>query len=45
MADSLAGYSGGMGIINRIISAILTVVTAPFRAIGTLFAGRGRRRV
>jgi hypothetical protein len=33
-----------MGIINRIITAILTVVTAPFRAIAALFAGRGRRR-
>jgi hypothetical protein len=34
-----------MAIINRIVSAILTIVTAPFRAIGALFAGRSRRDV
>jgi len=34
-----------MGIINRILNAILTLVTAPFRAIGALFARRGRRDV
>jgi hypothetical protein len=33
-----------MGIVNRIFSAILTLVTAPFRAISALFAGRGRHR-
>jgi hypothetical protein len=30
-----------MGIVNRIIEAILTLVTAPFRAIGALFGRRG----
>jgi len=38
------GYDAGMGIVSRIITAILTVVTAPFRAIAALFAGRGRHR-
>jgi hypothetical protein len=33
-----------MGILNRILNAILTLVTAPFRAIAALFAGRGRRQ-
>lgn len=30
-----------MGIIHRIIEAIVTIVTAPFRAIGALFGRRG----
>jgi len=30
-----------MGIVNRIVDAIITLVTAPFRAIAALF---GRRR-
>lgn len=30
-----------MGIVNRIVDAIITVITAPFRAIAALF---GRRR-
>jgi hypothetical protein len=38
---SRAGYPARMGIINRIVDAILVVVTAPFRAIAALF---GRRR-
>jgi len=37
------GYHAGMGVINRILSAIMTLVSAPFRAIATLFGGRGRR--
>jgi hypothetical protein len=36
-----AGYSETMAIVNRIVSAILTLVTAPFRAVAALF---GRRR-
>ncbi len=32
-----------MGIVNRIVDAIVVVVTAPFRAIAALF-GRRRRR-
>jgi hypothetical protein len=40
-----AGYSGGMGIINRIMSAIVTLVTAPFRAIAALFGRGGGRSV
>jgi len=44
MSAPQRGYHPGMGIINRIFTAILTVVTAPFRAIAALFAGgRGRR--
>jgi len=38
-----AGYQAGMGVINRIMSAIMTLVSAPFRAIAALFGGRGRR--
>jgi len=30
-----------MGIVNRIVDAIVVVITAPFRAIAALF---GRRR-
>jgi len=30
-----------MGIISRILNAIMTLVTAPFRALGALFGGRG----
>jgi hypothetical protein len=30
-----------MSIINRIITAIATLVTAPFRALGALFGRRG----
>ena len=30
-----------MGIVNRIVEAIIVVITAPFRAIAALF---GRRR-
>jgi hypothetical protein len=30
-----------MTIFNRIIEAIVTIVTAPFRAIGALFGRRG----
>jgi len=32
-----------MGIISRILNAIMTLVTAPFRALGALFGGRGGR--
>ncbi len=32
-----------MGIVNRIVDAIVTLVSAPFRAIAALF-GRRRRR-
>jgi hypothetical protein len=32
-----------MGILNRIVDAIVTIVTAPFRAIAALFGGRRRR--
>jgi hypothetical protein len=32
-----------MGIISRIMNAIVTLVSAPFRAIGALFGGRGGR--
>jgi hypothetical protein len=39
------GYSRGMGIINRIMSAIMTLVTAPFRAIAALFGRGGDRSV
>ncbi len=41
------GYPRRMGIVNRIIEAIVTIVTAPFRAIGALFGrrGSGSRRV
>jgi hypothetical protein len=28
-------------IVDRIVSAVITVVTAPFRAIGQLFGRRG----
>ncbi len=31
-----------MGILNRIVDAIVTIVTAPFRAIAALFGGRRR---
>jgi hypothetical protein len=34
-----------MALINRIMSAILTIVTAPFRAIAALFGRGGDRRV
>jgi len=30
-----------MTIVNRIIEAIVTIVTAPFRALGALFGRRG----
>jgi len=30
-------------ILNRIVDAIVVVVTAPFRAIAALFGGRRRR--
>lgn len=33
-----------MGILNRIVDAIVTIVTAPFRAIAALFGGGRRRR-
>jgi hypothetical protein len=39
MQRRLAGYNAAMGIINR----IMTLVTAPFRAIAALFGGNGRR--
>jgi hypothetical protein len=39
------GYPCGMAVINRIMSAIMTLVSAPFRAIAALFGGRGRRSV
>jgi hypothetical protein len=35
------GYAAGMSIVNRIIDAILTIITAPFRAIAALFGRRG----
>jgi hypothetical protein len=38
-----AGYQPCMGVINRILSAIMTLVSAPFRAIAALFGGRGRQ--
>jgi hypothetical protein len=43
MRASRAGYHTAMGVINRIMSAIMTLVSAPFRALGALFGGRGRR--
>jgi hypothetical protein len=36
-----------MSIVNRIVDAIITIITAPFRAIAALFGrrgGGGRRR-
>lgn len=33
---------GDMSILRRVIDALLVIVTAPFRALRTLF-GRGRR--
>jgi hypothetical protein len=44
MPDHAAGYNAGMGLINRIMTAVLTLVTAPFRALAALFGGTGRRR-
>jgi hypothetical protein len=44
MPQVASGYGTSMAVINRIMSAILTIVTAPFRAIAALF-GRGDRRV
>ena len=38
------GYPVAMSVISRIFSAIMTLVTAPFRALAALFGGRGRRR-
>ena len=35
------GYTVGVSIVNRIVDAIVVVITAPFRAIAALF---GRRR-
>jgi len=32
-----------MGIISRILNAIMTLVTAPFRALGALFGGGSGR--
>jgi hypothetical protein len=37
------GYPSAMVVINRIMSAIMTLVSAPFRAVAALFGGRGRR--
>ena len=37
------GYPAAMEIISRILSAIMTLVTAPFRALAALFGRRGRR--
>jgi hypothetical protein len=44
MAARRSGYGAHMGVINRIVSAILTLVSAPFRALAALFGGRGRHR-
>jgi hypothetical protein len=38
------GYAHLMGIVNRIVDAIVTIITAPFRAIAALFGRRGGRR-
>jgi len=35
------GMAHRMGILSRIMNAIVTLVTAPFRALGALFGGRG----
>ena len=35
------GWTPAMGIVNRIVDAIVVVIIAPFRAIAALF---GRRR-
>jgi hypothetical protein len=43
MHTSRDGYQAGMDVINRILSAIMTLVSAPFRAIAALLGGRGRR--
>jgi hypothetical protein len=45
MRGPRAGYHRGMGIVNRIMSAIMTLVTAPFRAIAALFGRGGGREV
>ena len=42
-AAAAAGTPTGMQIISRILSTIMTLVTAPFRALAALFGGRGRR--
>jgi hypothetical protein len=41
LSAALFGYRAGMSIVNRIVDAIITIITAPFRAIAALF---GRRR-
>jgi hypothetical protein len=45
MCPRRRGYPSDVTIINRIMSAIMTIVSAPFRAIAALFGGRGRRSV
>ena len=37
------GYADDVGILSRIVTAIMTLVTAPFRALAALFGGRRRR--
>ncbi len=44
MSGCPVGYAVAMGIVNRIVNAILVLVSAPFRALAALFGGRGRRR-
>jgi hypothetical protein len=44
MAGGRCGYAVTMGIINRIVDAILTIITAPFRAVAALFGRRGGGR-
>ncbi len=38
--DLRAGYEEPMRIVNRIVDAIVVVITAPFRAIAALFGRR-----
>jgi len=33
-----------MAIVNRIVNAIIVIITAPFRAIAALLGGRRKRR-
>jgi hypothetical protein len=45
MAGPQTGYPARMEIINRIMSAIVTIITAPFRAIAALLGRGGDRSV
>ena len=40
MTGVRAGYAESMRIVNRIVDAIVVVITAPFRAIAALFGRR-----